>query len=99
MLSDRQWKALRQVVRPKVLSEKLQRNSSAKPKLFRPSSTLARRTEGSMPAFFEHDRSAALPSLGLRFFQSQFSQEFENIYALEISWFLTSGILPDPGEV
>ena len=80
-------------------SEKLQRNSSAKPKLFRPSSTLARSTEGSMPGFFEHDRSAALPSLGLRFVQRQFNQKFENIDALEIGWFLTPGIFCDPGEV
>jgi hypothetical protein len=35
----------------------------------------------------------------LRFVQRQFNQEFENIYALEIGWFLTPGIFYDPREV
>jgi hypothetical protein len=34
----------------------------------------------------------------LRFFQRKFNQEFENIYAREIGWFLTPGIFDDPRE-
>jgi hypothetical protein len=40
--------------------------------------------------------SLMLPSLSLRLFQRQFSQEFENIYALEIGFLLASCTLHDP---
>ena len=38
-------------------------------------------------------------SLGLSLFQSQFGQEFENLRALEIGAFLSSGTPQNPGEV
>jgi hypothetical protein len=42
--------------------------------------------------------SSISDSLGLRFYRRQFSQEFENLYALEIGCLLTSGIMHDQGH-
>jgi hypothetical protein len=43
--------------------------------------------------------SSISPSLTLRFFLAQLSQEHENIDALEIGVFLTSGTFQDPRQV